>query len=217
MIDWLRGLSDWLLEFADSDWAILILVLASFSESIFFPIPPDPLLVGIAIQNPEAAIWLAILVSISSVSGATIGYWIGGKLGRPILYRIVSPKKIDAVERIFSKYGTWAILLAAFTPIPYKVFTITAGMLALNLRPFIIASLIGRSARFLILGILVFIFGNSIKEFIDRNFELLTLGCGATLILAIGIYLLIKRAQTSEPIEKEAYTANQGTSSPNGE
>ena len=197
MIDSIRDLSDWVLAFSDSDLAILVLAIASFSESIFFPIPPDPLLIGMSIQHPENAIWLAILVTISSVSGGIIGHWIGGRLGRPILYRIVPCQKIDSVERIFRKYGVWAILLAAFTPIPYKVFTITAGLLALNMRPFIIASLIGRGTRFLILGILVFIFGHSIEKFIDRNFEVITIVSALSFLLCIAIYLLINRIRAS--------------------
>lgn len=193
MIELFRSLSDWMLDFADSDLAILILAISSFTESIFFPIPPDPLLIGIAVRQPENAIWLAALVTVSSVAGAFVGHWLGKRFGRPILRRIVSEKKIAAVEGMFSKYGAWAILVAAFTPIPYKVFTITAGMLGMDRRSFIIASLIGRGARFFLIGGLILVFGDEIEVFIEDNFELMTLAFTAALIVGLAIFLVVRR------------------------
>ena len=188
-----RSLSHWMLDFADSDLAILILAISSFTESIFFPIPPDPLLIGIAVRQPENAIWLAALVTVSSVAGAFVGHWLGKRFGRPILRRIVSEKKIAAVEGMFSKYGAWAILVAAFTPIPYKVFTITAGMLGMDRRSFIIASLIGRGARFFLIGGMILVFGDEIEVFIEDNFELITVAFTAALIVVLAIFLVVRR------------------------
>ena len=182
-----------MLDFAYSDLAILILAISSFTESIFFPIPPDPLLIGIAVRQPENAIWLAALVTVSSVAGAFVGHWLGKRFGRPILRRIVSEKKIAAVEGMFNKYGAWAILIAAFTPIPYKVFTITAGMLGMDRRSFIIASLIGRGARFFLIGGLILVFGDEIEVFIEDNFELMTLAFTAALIVGLAIFLVVRR------------------------
>ena len=193
MIELFRSLSHWMLDFADSDLAILILAISSFTESIFFPIPPDPLLIGIAVRQPENAIWLAALVTVSSVAGAFVGHWLGKRFGRPILRRIVSEKKIAAVEGMFSKYGAWAILVAAFTPIPYKVFTITAGMLGMDRRSFIIASLIGRGARFFLIGGLILVFGDEIEVFIEDNFELITVAFTAALIVVLAIFLVVRR------------------------
>ena len=193
MIEWFRDLSDWLLDFADSDRAVLILAISSFTESIFFPIPPDPLLIGIAVRQPENAIWLAALVTVSSVAGAFVGHWLGQRFGRPLLHRIVSEKKITAVEGMFSKYGAWAILVAAFTPIPYKVFTITAGMLGMDRRSFLIASLIGRGARFFLLGGLILVFGDEIEVFIEDNFELMTGAFAVVVIVGLAAFLIVKR------------------------
>ena len=92
MIDAFHSLSDWVVAFADSDWAILVLAVEAFAESIFFPIPPDPLLVLVALLQQHLAIWLAIMVTIASVAGAVVGHWLGGKLGRPLLDRWFSKR-----------------------------------------------------------------------------------------------------------------------------
>jgi len=186
MIDVLHELNNWLLSFAESEWAIGILALASFTESIFFPVPPDPLLLGIALVQQPLALWLAVIVTISSVAGALVGYWLGKRIGRPILSRLFSTDMILVAERWLGRYGAWATILAAFTPIPYKVFAITAGVLDLDRRTFIVASLIGRGARFLTIGGLILFFGEEIESFLADNFEVLTV-FGALL----GIVLLV--------------------------
>ena len=193
MIELFRSLSHWMLDFAYSDLAILILAISSFTESIFFPIPPDPLLIGIAVRQPENASWLAALVTVSSVAGAFGGHWLGKRFGRPMRGRIVSDKKRAAVQGMVNQYGAWASLIAAFTPIPYKVFTITAGMLGMDRRSFIIASLIGRGARFFLIGGLILVFGDEIEVFIEDNFELMTLAFTAALIVGLAIFLVVRR------------------------
>ena len=193
MLEPLRDLSDWLVGFADSDWSALVLAVSAFFESIFFPVPPDVLLIAIGIRQPEIAIWLAALVTLSSVAGAVVGHWLGGRFGRPLLRRLVARKKVETVEAMFRKYGAWAVLLAAFTPIPYKVFAISAGVLDLDRRSFIFASLIGRGARFFSLGILLLVFGEPIGEFIDDNFELITVGAAVALLAGVGVLVLIIR------------------------
>lgn len=193
MIDLYHQISDWLFAFADSPWAVGVLLATSFTESIFFPIPPDPLLIGIAILNQGSALWLAALVTLFSVGGALVGHWLGKKFGSPILHRFVSDKKVATVERMFHKYGTWAVLLAAFTPIPYKVFAITAGALHLERKPFIIASLVGRGARFMIIGGLIFFFGDSMQAFIADQFEKLMLVSAVVLVLGlVGVFVYSK-------------------------
>ena len=193
MLETLHGLSDWLLGFADSDWAVLVLGLSSFFESIFFPIPPDPLLLGVAVVQQHLAVWLGVLVALSSVAGAVVGHWIGKRFGRPLLHRMFPEGKVDQVERLFDKYGAWATLLAAFTPIPYKVFAITAGVVDLDRRTFIVASLVGRGGRFITQGVLIFIFGESIKAFISDNFELLTVAVSAALLGAVLVWAVFRR------------------------
>ena len=201
MFELLRDLSDWTTGFAESDWSALILAAASFAESIFFPIPPDPLLLAIAIPQPHAALWLAALVTASSVAGAVVGHWLGHRFGRPLLYRFASGKKVEAVEKLFRKYGAWAVLIAAFTPIPYKVFAISAGVLDMNLRTFIFASIIGRGARFFILGGLIFVYGEEIERFIDTNFEPVTGASAGALVVAVTVAaIIVRRRRTRDTV-----------------
>ena len=193
MIDLLSDMSDWLVGFAGSDWAILVLAVTSFFEAIFFPVPPDPLLVGIGILQPHLAIWLGVLVTLSSVAGAMVGHWLGGRLGRPIAIRLFPETGVQVAERLFKRYGMWAVLIAAFTPIPYKVFAISAGVLKLDRRTFLVASIIGRGARFITIGVLVLAFGDRMQAFIAGNFEMLTLVMGAGVVAAATIWVLVHR------------------------
>ena len=196
MINAFHSLSDWVVAFADSDWAILALAIEAFAESIFFPIPPDPLLVLVALLQQHLAIWLALMVTVASVAGAIVGHWLGGRLGRPVLDRWFSKRMVDAAEGWLRRYGVWATIIAAFTPIPYKVFAITAGVLDMDRRSFIIASIIGRGARFMTIGVLVMVYGERIEEFIGDNFELVTVGVGAALIAALAAVAIAHRLRT---------------------
>ena len=191
MTDILSELTSWVEGFAESDWSFLALALLSFSEAIFFPVPPDPLLIGISVIRPEAALWLAAIATISSVGGALVGHWLGGRLGAPLLHKFVSTHHVESAERMFVKYGSWAVALAAFTPIPYKVFAVTAGALRHNLRSFILASLIGRGARFFLLGSLLFVYGESIEQFIGDHFQTLTLAIAAAVIAGAAAVLIV--------------------------
>lgn len=189
----LRSFSHWVEGFADSPWAVAVLVINSFTESIFNPIPPDPLLIGMAALNQNLALLYAALVTVSSVLGALVGHWLGLKLGRPIVLKFISEKKVERVETMFHRYGAWAILVAAFTPIPYKVFAVTAGILELDRRPFLIMSVIGRGARFFLLGGLIFFFGSAIQDFIETRFELLTIMFSVLLVVSlVGLFFLMR-------------------------
>jgi len=196
MSELLTELAHWTDGFAQSDWSSILLFLLAFSESIFFPIPPDPLLMAIGIAKPDSAIWLAGLVTVGSVAGAFVGHTLGRKLGRPVLNRFVSDRKLGQAESLFDKFGVWAIIIAAFTPIPYKVFAITAGVLNMDRRPFIVASIIGRGARYMIIGVLVMIYGERIEEFLGENFELVTVGVGTALIAPLLALDLAHRLRT---------------------
>ena len=193
MLDLLRSFSHWVEGFADSPWAMVILVVNSFTESIINPIPVDPLLIGMAILNPNLALVYAGAATVSSVAGAVAGHWLGLRCGRPLVLKMVSEKRVSQVESLFQRYGVWAILIAAITPIPYKVFAVTAGVLRMKRYPFIVASLIGRGARFFLLGGLIFFFGASIQRFIETRFELLTVVFSVALVLAVAVGLVIMR------------------------
>ena len=193
MIELLRSFSHWVEGFADSPWAVVILFLNSFTESIFNPIPVDPLLVGMSVVNPNLALFYAALATAASVIGAVAGHWLGLRFGRPLVLKFISEKKVNRVEEMFQRYGSWAILIAAFTPIPYKVFAVTAGVLEMNRRPFIVASIIGRGARFFLLGGLIFFFGRSIQQFIEERFELLTVLFSILLVVSLIAVFFIMR------------------------
>jgi undecaprenyl-diphosphatase len=204
IIEPLRVLSHWFLGFAESDYVVWVLAISSFIESIFFPIPPDPLLIAASIINPKSALVLAAIVTVASVGGAVVGHWLGQRYGRPLLRRFVSDKKFDKVELMFQRYGTWAVLVAAFTPIPYKVFAISAGILELNLRSFIVASLIGRGARFFLIGGLIFFFGAPIQEFIESRLEIVTIVASVALLAALLVVWLVARLRR----DKKALASN---------
>ena len=201
----LTELSLWFESFAETDLAIYVLAVGSFSESIIFPIPVDVLLVPMSLLNPSMAIWFGVVSMVASVLGGVIGYWLGQRLGRPALRIFVSSSKSDRAERLFDKYGAWAVVAAAVTPIPYKVFTIIAGVLNLELKKFVFASIIGRGFRFLSIGILFYIYGEEVKSFIENNFQLLMIlsALGAIfLALSVGLFLRYKGKYLSLKIKQ---------------
>ncbi|MBG93759.1 MAG: hypothetical protein CL793_00570 [Chloroflexi bacterium] len=195
MLNLLHEFKEWVVGFSDSPWAVFALAINSFTESIFNPIPSDPLILGMAAINPGSVFWLALVATVASVAGAVVG-WMGGIFfGRRVLLKIVSAEKSYQVENLFGRYGIWVVLIAAFTPIPYKVFAITAGMLRFDLRSFIVVSLIGRGARFFLLAGVLYYLGNSgLLDRMAANFTLLTVAIVALGVAAVGVLVLAKKA-----------------------
>lgn len=192
-MDFFDGLTTWFAGFAGSEWAIVVLAVATFLESILSPIPPDPLLIPMSVLRPEMAIWYGLVATIASLSGALVGHWLGSRFGRPILSRFTSESKVDLAESLFDRYGAWALLAAAVTPIPYKLFAILAGVLKFDRKRFLIISLIGRGARFIGLGILFFLFGEQIQHFIEQNIQKLSLfGLVAVVVSCLCLWVLVK-------------------------
>lgn len=193
---WLRRLYDWVLSWADSAYGNMALFILAFIESIFFPVPPDVLLIALSLGKPKRAFYFAALCSIGSVAGALIGYalghyaWIasdGSFTGFAQFFFHNIPGFTEAlyyqIKEMFDKWDFWVIFTAGFTPIPYKVFTITAGVFQMNLFMFIIASIISRSARFFLVSWLIWKYGPGIKGFIDKYFNSLALGFTALIVL----------------------------------
>lgn len=189
---------------AATPYAPLALFILAFWESSFFPLPPDPLLIAMAVADPDRALFFALICTVASVLGAALGYFIGKKGGRPIVYRLFKEKKVRAAEGLYQRYDVWAVGAAAFTPIPYKVFTITAGIAALRFWPFMLVSFFGRGARFFLLGTAVYFFGPEIQNAIDQYFELLTISFLVLLVLGFvavkygGEYLSRKKGTSEE-------------------
>ncbi len=172
----------------NSDYAVVGLFLLAFAESSFFPIPPDAMMIPMAVLNPAMALVYAAITTLGSVLGGIFGYFIGIKGGKPVVKRFISANKLKLVQDYYHKYDVWAVSLAAFTPIPYKVFTIAAGLFDLHLWRFIIASALGRGGRFFIIGGLIYVFGPTIKLFLDKYLNLAIIGL--TILLVGGFWFI---------------------------
>ena len=160
------------------------LFLWSAGESIIFPIPPDGLLMILALTNSQRAIIYGLTTTIGSLVGGIIGYIIGNLGGRSIFKRFGFLDKLHYVEELFHKYDTWAIFIAGFTPIPYKLFTLGGGLFSINFSRFVITSFISRGARFMLVSILVARFGLDVAQWIKANFDIITI---IILLVVIGI------------------------------
>jgi membrane protein YqaA with SNARE-associated domain len=158
-----------------SNFNIFLLAVISIAESIFLPLPPDIFLIPLSLLNPKLGIFYAAVATTASIFGGLIGYYIGNKGGKAVVYKFISEERLMSVKQFYNKYDVWAILIAAFSPLPYKIFTISAGLFDLNLRRFFLASLVGRGARFFLIGTLIFIFGPSIKKYLANYFEVFTI------------------------------------------
>lgn len=189
----IRFLYDWVLSWAHSKFGTLALGALSFAESSFFPIPPDVLQIALSIERPKRSFYYAAVSAIASVCGAALGWYIGyalwDALGSYFVPAIISQANMDKVSAFFAKYGFWALFAAAFTPIPFKAFTISAGIASMSLPIMLAASLVGRSARFFLTAALIYVFGPGIKSWIDKYFGVLTF---AFLILLIGGFYCVK-------------------------
>jgi len=186
----IHDLIQWTIHWAQTDYGTIALFIIAFAESSFFPIPPDVLLIALSIISPQIALFYATVSTVGSVTGGAFGYLIGLKGGRPILERFFSHEKIQLVHNYFEKYEAWAIGVAAFTPIPYKVFTIAAGVFYINFKKFVLVSILGRGGRFFIVAGLIMLFGAEIKHFIQNYFELFTI---VFIALLIGGFMLLKK------------------------
>lgn len=134
-----------------------------------FPVPPDILLIAMDLAKPEKALLYALVCTLASVFGGMIGYGFGYFGGRPLFNKLFKTKaeKLIAVEELYKKYGTVAVLLSAFTPIPYNIFTIASGILKMNFLKFTLASIAGRGGRFFLVSIVLMLFGEAIKQYLN--------------------------------------------------
>jgi len=192
-VTWIRRLYDWVLHWAETPYGSLALIALAFAESSFFPIPPDVLLIALAIAIPKKSYFYAFQATLASVVGGILGYYIGMALMDLIGWRIIdfynARVLFTELFKTFNQYNFWAVLIAAITPIPYKVFTISAGAAKANFAVFMLASIIGRSIRFFAVGTLIYIFGERIRNFIDKYFNWLSI---LFVVLLIGGFVLIK-------------------------
>lgn len=189
----LRRLYNWTMSFAARRNARWALAGVSFAESSFFPIPPDVLLIPMVLANRQKAWEFAAICTIASVIGGVFGYAIGAFLYDTVGVWVVNlynlQDKMETFRRYYTEWGIWIIVLAGFTPIPYKVFTIASGLAAYDLGLFVLLSAIGRGGRFFLIAGLLYYFGEPIRSFIERRLEVLTIGAA---LAGIGGFVVLR-------------------------
>ena len=192
-MNFIRKCYDWTINWSKTKYASWALFLIAFAESSFFPVPPDVLLIPMVIAERKKWFQIALICSVGSVLGALLGYFIGYQFYELIGQKIVDlynlQGAVDIVSAKYHEHAFIAIFTAAFTPIPFKVFTIVAGLVKIPLMSLVVASAIGRSARFFIVAILIRIFGEKIQYFIEKYFNLLTI---VFTVLLIGGFCCVK-------------------------
>ncbi len=189
----LRKTYDWVMQWSSSPYAGWALFWLALVESSFFPVPPDVLLMAMSLSVPAKAFVYAAISSAGSVVGGMLGYFLGfgfmEAVGTPILEWYGVMDKFDKISGFYQEYDAWAVAIAGFTPLPYKVFTIAAGACEINFFIFVLASLLSRSARFFIVAGLIYKFGVPVKVFIEKYFNILTI---VFAVLLIGGFVLVK-------------------------
>lgn len=189
----IRKLYDWVLHWAETPYGSWALFFIAFAESSFFPVPPDILLIALAISIPLKSFRYGLICLLGSILGGIAGYGIGffgyEAIGAPIVDFYHGQELMAVLKQKYDTYGFWGVLSAALTPIPYKIFTISSGFFKFDFIQFLSASIIGRAIRFMFVAFLIFKFGAKIKGFIDKYFNILAL---LFLILLIGGFIAIK-------------------------
>ena len=192
-LSWIRQIYDKSLLWVQSPSGVWALFLLAVAESSFFPIPPDVFLMVLCIAAPKRSFRYAAICAVGSVLGGAIGYGLGlgfmDTLGVKILDWYGLQDKYVVVQDLYQRYDALAVGAAGFTPLPYKLFTITAGAFKINFVTFILMSIVSRSARFFLVAALIYKFGAPVRHFIERYFNLLSI---LFFILLIGGFLLIR-------------------------
>lgn len=191
----LRKLYFWTLHWADTKYALPALVIMSFAESAFFPIPPDVLLMAMCFARPQKWVLYSFWCTIASVAGGVLGWFLGWgfwELTKNFFFNIVpgfTPEVFGKVQELYQDNAFLAILAAAFTPIPYKVFTVAAGVFMVSIPTLILASVLGRGGRFFLVGGVIRFLGPRARPFLEKNFEWATV---VLLILFVAGFASIK-------------------------
>ncbi|MCD6320313.1 MAG: DedA family protein [Candidatus Desulfofervidaceae bacterium] len=191
--NWFKRLYTWVVHWAHTPYAGVALFGIAVAESAFFPIPPDALLIPISVARPQKGIFYAGLCTLGSVLGGILGYFIGWQfmttLGQKIIQIYGLTAKYYYIQHLYQTYDVWAIGLAGFTPLPYKLFTISAGAFKINFLSFVVTSILARGARFFLVGGTLYVLGEQIQRFIERYFN--WLATSFAIMLVVG-YLCVK-------------------------
>jgi membrane protein YqaA with SNARE-associated domain len=174
----LRRLYERTLALSASPYAPWWLAAISFAEASFFPIPPDVLLIPMVLARPRRAWFLATVCTVASVAGGALGYLIGYALFDQVARGVIEfygyGARFAAFQAMYAQYGLWVIMVKGLTPIPYKIVTIATGAAAFSFPLFMAASVVTRGARFFLVAALLRVFGEPIRDFIDRRLTLVT-------------------------------------------
>ena len=196
-----KKLYDWMLSWGESKWGATALFLFAFAESSFFPIPPDVLLIALCLGAAAKSFKYAAICLGGSLIGALAGYALGFFLWQTpsgeytaladfFFNNVFSVEGFTRVAELYDKYNFWIVFTAGFTPLPYKLFTISGGLFHINIAMFFIASVVSRGLRFFLIAGLIWKFGEPIKRFIDKYFNLLAI---VFTILLVGSFFLVSR------------------------
>ncbi|MDJ0624367.1 MAG: YqaA family protein [Desulfocapsaceae bacterium] len=189
----LRRLYDVCMEWLESPYGIYVLFVIAFAESSFFPLPPDVFLIALCMGLPKKSFKYAAVCAVGSTLGGAFGYglglWAMESIGQPIVNWYGLSDKYTQVQDLYQKYDALAIFAAGFTPLPYKLFTITAGAFHIDFVKFLGVSLLSRSARFFLVAACLFFFGAPVKRYIDKYFNILSI---VFLVLLIAGFVVVK-------------------------
>ncbi|MBF0357472.1 MAG: DedA family protein [Magnetococcales bacterium] len=189
----IRRLYQWTMGLAASPNAVIALFLVALAESSFFPIPPDVLLLPMVLAQPKKGFWFATVCTIGSAIGGAFGYLIGQEfmhiIGEPIIQFYGAADRYEHLGELFRQYDVWIIAIAGFSPIPYKLFTISAGAFGSNFAIFFLVSILSRGARFFLVAALLRWGGDRLRLLVEKHLELLTV---IILLLVISTFILIK-------------------------
>ena len=189
----IKGMYDWAMALAAKSNAVWALVVISFIESSFFPIPPDIFLIPLVLAQREKAFRLALYCTVASVLGGYLGYaigfWLNDVLLSDILIRFHMMDAFNQFKGWYHEFGAWIVFMAGLTPFPYKIVTIASGAVGLNLFVFTAASIISRGARFFFIAWLLYKWGKPMKEYIEKNLGWLSI---LFAVLLLGSFFLIK-------------------------
>ncbi|MBC8514942.1 DedA family protein [bacterium] len=185
------------------EWGAMGLLIWAFCEAIFFPLPPDLGLLFLAGKSPQEYAFLAGVATVGSATGALVGWWLGRFLEKPIVARFGEKKVFQTVKRKLLRHGDEAILLAGFTPVPYKFFCVISGMMGLKKRTLFIFSLLGRGARFFLVAHLAARFGEEAKGFWKTPAGIAWMVGVVLLILSVGFFREWRSRRHSTPIGED--------------
>ena len=196
-----KRLYDWVLSWGNSKWGALALFVLAFAESSFFPIPPDVLLIALCLGAVKRSFRFALICLVGSILGAAGGYAIGyylwqntageyTALANWFFAHVFTEESFLQVKGLYDEYDFWTVFTAGFTPLPYKLFTISGGLFKIDLVMFFVASIVSRGLRFFLIAGLIWKFGAPIKTFIDKYFNLLAILF--TVLLIGGFFLIAK-------------------------